>query len=356
MTLSRYIGIVLIVLSGCQEVYEPEVSYDGSVLTVDGILTDKPEQSKIHLAMALPADSSGMGSPLYGAKVSVLDDLSHEIPYRESSFGDYVSENSAFSLQPGRKYTLHITTSNGDKYESSAQELISNQSFDKIYGRITTKPFVWKNHNGDYVHIYNKGIEPFIDFISDPGKSLRFKFNMTILIEYTFDSTNVGKYYAWKKWNINENINITETRYQNGSHEIIAHPLQFIPVEKSWYSLEPELSRINFQIHHLIIILDQYRLNEDTYSFYKIIREQLAADGKLFDPIAAQINGNIRCINDPSKLVFGNFEVSSRETVTFVVMTDYVTNLAYFKKVPNLINIPDEGAVPFKFLPDWWII
>jgi hypothetical protein len=361
MKLSCYFIIVSTFFSACQEVYNPDVDLDLSVLTVDGLLTDNAESYHIHLQMALPTDSSGIGTPVSGAEVSVTDDLSHIYHFNETVNGNYVSGNSVFAVQPGRKYTLRINTIDGNQYESTAQELIPNKEIDKIYGRLTFKPFVWKNQNGEYVRIDNEGVETFIDFFSNPGQSFTFKFNATLLIEYTYldglsdDPLKKTKYWAWGKWDLNENINITETKYQNGNNEIIAHPLPFFPVEKSWYSLEPGLWKINFQVVHWILIIDQFRLNEDSYSFYKKTREQLAAEGKLFDPIAAQINGNIRCTNNPSRLVLGNFEVSSKETVTYVASTDYVTNTVTYRKIPNMINVPDEGAVLLKFLPDWWI-
>jgi Domain of unknown function (DUF4249) len=361
MKLSCYFIIISTFFSACQEVYEPDVDSDLSVLTVDGLFTDNSETYRIHLQMALPSDSSGIGTPVSGAEVSITDDLSHIYPFNETVNGFYVSDSSVFAVHFGRKYTLRILTSDGNKYESSAQELIPDKEIDNIYGRLTLKPFIWKNHNGEYVHIDNKGIETFIDFFSDPEQSFTFKFNATVLIEYTYlerlsdNPYENGKLYAWEKWDLKENINITETRYQNGNHEIIGHPLPFLPVEKSWYSLEPDIWKIDFQVVHWILIIDQFRLNEDSYSFYKKIREQLAAEGKLFDPIAVQINGNIRCTNNPSKLVLGNFEVSSKETVTYVVSPEWLTNTAAYLKIPNLLNIPDEGAVKFKNLPDWWI-
>jgi hypothetical protein len=153
---------------------------------------------------------------------------------------------------------------------------------------------------------------------------------------------------------MNENINITETKYEKENNAIVAHPLSFFPIEKSYYNLEVDFSDTNHKILHWILIVDQFRLNENSYSFYKMIRQQLAAEGKLFDPIAVQINGNIRCINNPGKIVLGNFEVSSKETVTYVVSPVWISNTATYRKIPNLLNIPDEGPGSDS-PPDWWI-
>jgi Domain of unknown function (DUF4249) len=352
MKLSCFFIIVSTVFSGCQELYKPEVDSDLSVLAVDGLLTDNAEPFNIHLQMARQFDSTGIGTPVSGAEVSVTDDLGHIYPFNETAYGNYVSYNSVFAVQPDRKYTLRIYSPDGNQYESSTQELIPNKEIDKIYGRLTTKTYVNTNHYGETVRKDYEGIDTFIDFFSNPGQSYTFRFSVKLLIEFTY-SSGKSRYFAWRKWDLNQNINITGAKYQNRNHEIVAHPLPFFPLENSYYSLEPDLWLYDIHIIHWILIVDQFRLNEDSYNFYKKIRELLAAEGKLFDPIAIQINGNILCTNNPQKLVLGNFEVSSKETTTYVVSPEPISNTVTYLKIPNLLNVPDEGSSETP--PDFWI-
>jgi hypothetical protein len=106
MKLSCFFIIVLTVSSGCQELYHPEVESDLSVLAVDGLLTDKPGPSIIHLQMARQFDSIGNGTPVSGAGVKVKNDLGQIYTFNETAYGNYVSDDSFFAVQPDRKYSL----------------------------------------------------------------------------------------------------------------------------------------------------------------------------------------------------------------------------------------------------------
>jgi hypothetical protein len=352
MKLFLFTIIILVVYTGCQEIYQPEVDSEMSALAVDGLLTDKPDPLNIRLQLARQFDSAGIGTPVLGAGVSVSDDLGHIYPFYEKKYGNYVADNSAFIIQSDRKYVLHINSPDGSQYESSVQELIPNKEIDNIYGRIITKNYVKKNYYGEVETRQYEGIETFVDFLPDHGQTYQFRFNIKLFILYTYSATK-KRNYGWRMWNFNENINITETRYQTASKEIIAHQLSFFPTEKSYYSFEDDLWKNNFHVEHWILIVDKFRLNDDSYSFYKKTRDQLAAEDKLFDPIAIQINGNIKCANNPLKIVLGNFEVSSKETITYVVSADPALNTVTYLKIPNLSNVSDEGSSTSP--PDFWI-
>jgi hypothetical protein len=352
MKLTCYFIILSITFLGCKEIYAPEVNSDLSILTVDGLLTDNAKSYNIQLRMAKSFDSSGIGIPVSDAEVNVTDDMSNIYPFNATANGRYVTDNSVFAIQPGRKYTLHILTTDGNKYESSSQELIQNKDIDKIYGCLTKKTYATENYYGETVQKNYEGIETFIDFFSNPGQSYAFKFNVTLLIEYTyFDSI---KYFAWRKYDLNQNINLTDNKFEKENQEIIGHPLSFFPTEKSLYNIQEQEVSTLYNVVHWILIVDQFRLNKDSYSFYKKTKDQLAAEGKLFDPIAVQINGNVRCTSNYQKLVLGNFEVSSKEIITYVVLPGQVPNSFSYLKIPNLSNISDEGAYKAS-PPDWWI-
>jgi hypothetical protein len=72
--------------------------------------------------------------------------------------------------------------------------------------------------------------------------------------------------------------------------------------------------------------LSQYTLNRETYLYYKSLYGQIQSEGKLFDPVAAQLNGNIKCITDPEKKTIGFFEASA------VSYSEYIVDLR------NLVN------------------
>jgi hypothetical protein len=88
----------------------------------------------------------------------------------------------------------------------------------------------------------------------------------------------------------------------------------------------------------------------------------MQSDGKLFDPIANQLNGNIRCISDPDKRAIGFFEASS---VTFTRYSLDFRNLTNSK--PSIKKIPlifppepngcriDRAGGRYSNIPAFWI-
>jgi hypothetical protein len=88
-------------------------------------------------------------------------------------------------------------------------------------------------------------------------------------------------------------------------------------------------------VHHRILYLKQYTLNNEAYLYYKSLDEQIQSEGKLFDPIAAQLNGNIKCITDPEKKAIGFFEASSVSYSAYMVDFRNLTNFQ-----PSIIKIP----------------
>jgi hypothetical protein len=88
-------------------------------------------------------------------------------------------------------------------------------------------------------------------------------------------------------------------------------------------------------------------MNNDSYLFYKGANDQLAATGKLFDPVTAQLYGNMKCTNNPSKVVLGLFEVSSVTQPAFVVTNDPSNNKVKITKVPY-IDIPSDQSFHYR--------
>ena len=62
------------------------------------------------------------------------------------------------------------------------------------------------------------------------------------------------------------------------------------------------------------------------------MKEQLSSDDALFDPIAQQIEGNMKCVNKPEKKVAGLFEVSSHVMPVFLVYPESENSQPVIKK------------------------
>jgi hypothetical protein len=110
---------------------------------------------------------------------------------------------------------------------------------------------------------------------------------------------------------------------------------------------------INTYEYRRIVRINQFRLNADSYEWYKGVESQATAEGKIFDPLTSQLYGNITCKSEPGKLVLGFFEVSSVLTSSWSVSRNYPYYPITIKSVPNVY--PSNQGFTINTVPDFWI-
>jgi hypothetical protein len=77
------------------------------------------------------------------------------------------------------------------------------------------------------------------------------------------------------------------------------------------YTGIPSSERKTYSLSGRVMYVDQYSLNEDAFRYYQRINDLLTSEGKLFDPISVQLEGNVKCISEQGMLAVGFFEVSA---------------------------------------------
>jgi hypothetical protein len=83
--------------------------------------------------------------------------------------------------------------------------------------------------------------------------------------------------------------------------------------------------------------------------------EQLKSEGKLFDPIAVQIVGNIKCTSNPGNKVFGFFEASSLTSSAFSIdFRNLVNDQPAIKNIPYILPAEPVGHL-INIVPAFWI-
>jgi hypothetical protein len=314
------------------------------MLVVDGRITNQIDAYHIVLTYASQFNSSEKSTPSLGANVYVTDYLGNSFKFNERDKGDYVSDSLQFTGQPGHTYRLHILTTDGTEYESDPQRMFPDVSPDKVYGEFDNEE-VLSGITGLKENTH--GVSIFIDIRNQSDTVPRFRIVSNLVIQYykqEWIPVNGGGYtfqfYCWKTVNINSNFNLTDEQYLLNSASLKAHPAGFL--DDNFYVLAPGYeAKINmedttasaiagssdfFLIHHRILYLNQYTLNNETYLYYKSLYGQIQSEGKIFDPVAAQLIGNIKCKTDTGENAIGFFEASS------VSYSEYVVDLR------NLVN------------------
>jgi hypothetical protein len=316
-----------ILLGSCYEPYNVKVDSNQTVLVVNGMITNESTSYQILLNYAAPFNSGSTGIPADNAVVYVTDNIGIIYPFSNTGNGIYLSNPSQFTGQPGNAYKLHIKTSDGYEYESGSQELFPEAYQDKTYSEFDYKEVLNKS-NGSYA--LSHGGDILVDIANHSDTLPRYRFTSNLITQYFYDYSQPYQkpvyYYCWQTDNANPDINLTGGKYSINSASINKHFVCFVDDNLIYYGLTytagyqgeglpyiaiPTWNYKSCVVTKRILCLIQYTINEETYEYYRNMNLQLQSEGKLFDPIAAQIIGNIKCVTDPFIKVFGFFEASS---------------------------------------------
>jgi len=313
-------------LVNCTEIYEPKINASIEALVVEGLITDGdgPFVIKLSMVKRLSVDTFGVKTLIvHGAKMTITDNEKNSYSFTESSGGNYVLPSN-FKAKIGNTYKLQIKTKDGSIYESNFEKLEIPQSYDSIKAIYTSQDLLDKNNQIQNVTGSDIRVDLF-NSISNGSEKPKCRFDSKVTVQYWYiyrdrdiNGNEIMSYhwanFGWKTYNVNSNNNITTEDLKTAELQIENHSLGFVPFEASSYLLD---------IPNPVIIqylrVDQYTLNSTSYRFYQSANKQLSSDGKIFDPISSQVYGNMRCINYPSKIVLGLFEVSSVRKHAFLI-------------------------------------
>lgn len=341
---------MLVTFVRCTEIYSPTLSSTTDALVVEGLITDSdgPFTIKLSKTVLFTSDSISGLNYVLGAKLTVSDNESHTYTLTDAGKGNYTLP-STFKAKVGDSYKLHIETTDGNIYDSKKEKLLSPLTYDSIHALHNTEDYL----GSDKVLRNVPGSDILVDlFKSVPaGDSVPLcRFNPIITIQYQYirpqkDTVRwYWEYNDWQSFSLNENENITEDPTLKSSALIKNHLVGFAPVGMESYGITPP-DTLSYYLYYLRIY--QYTMNRDSYNFYKDANSQLAASGKIFDPVASQLYGNITCTNHPTKIVLGLFEVSSVTQTAYLLEQGAYSTTALLEKVPY-INIPSSGSTHFK--------
>jgi hypothetical protein len=322
-------------------------------LVINGLITNENTSYQIRISYASPFDSSGTAQPAYASTVNITDDLGNYYSFNDSGNGYYNSDPLQFRGNPGSIYTLHIITADGEKYESDPQRLFSGSFTDSVYAEFGYQETL-NNRTG--LKEYSHGATLMTD-IQDGSQTLpHFRFTTDLLTQYInvvcHPFASCDYYYCWQTENTNLNVNLTGGKYSTNSASVKKHSLCFIGDDLSCYSL---IYFQAFAISSRTIILNQYMLNDEAYAYYTKINELLRSEGKIFDPIATQIDGNIHCLSHPGNKVFGFFEASTVNHVAYKVdFRNLVNAQPLLTKIPYLLP-PQPIGFLLNIVPPFWV-
>jgi hypothetical protein len=298
--------IFFVLVSGCISEFYPTLKSDNEYLIIDARITDK-EGAFVKLSTIKGGETS---SQMLAADVSaeIDDDSGGRIVLTKTSQGVYTSNINGI---PGKSYTLHIITTDGNIYSSSTEIMYSESSIDSIYPAFEFHP--------DYNSKLDKpGAELYVDFNTINTQSKYFR--------WTYDETWIEKtpyrWIAYGTWDKNGNmigINYwpgdTEHNrkcfHYSSSNEVVIKSTELItpgPQKRNSLFFVNDLSG-RFSIGYSVE-LKQYSLTPNAFLYFTQLQKTSELTGSLYDPIPSFIESNIYNVNDPLQKITGFFMVS----------------------------------------------
>jgi hypothetical protein len=320
----QYIFFFLpVVFYGCESYYIPKIDEFPGALVVEGMLTDQNDYAKIQLTRSISFNKSSYYRGDRNATVSIETESGLSYPTIQIGAGLFQTKEKV-KTKIGEGYYLKILTLDREEYHSDVEKMVSPTPIDSIYLTDSTYNDLTYNYWGEPVVKDYRGIN-FSVIPKEPTETeVGFLYKWNALINYNVLSLNYRNidtslntnfnYHCWKQMSSNL-IYVYQYVHDDYINELPMadlHSLSFnslspFPIDSSRFNGDVVLVSTSSFYYHL----RQYTISKEGSKFWRNVKNQSEASGKLFDPVEEQIIGNIHCVSDSTKVAFGYFNVAS---------------------------------------------
>ncbi|MCE1199979.1 MAG: DUF4249 domain-containing protein [Marinilabiliales bacterium] len=344
-----YILCVVTLYIACEDAYKPAIDKSDGTLVVDALVTNDPSKCYVRLSLSGDFYSKEQYGEVTGAKVDLIESTGKVISAYENGTGNFLFKSYP---EAGKGYKLRINWHNLI-FESAQSTMPQIPSITSFYGEDHEKTIYKPDSYGIPKPYTLAGKQFYLDAPVTPTLAY-YRFSIRSLIEWIYfppvkEGPPPPPIYGWESFYERASYNIAGPKNQLAtSGKVEKHPLLMIAYNPQEYLHTDTLGSAGW-----ILMIDQYGTSADSYDYHQKLNSQFAADGTLFDPIQTQIYGNITCKSDPTKVVFGYFDLNSYRQYRYY--TNFSSPLSAFalRELYKYPLIPDEGQVQ-GFKPAWW--
>ncbi|TGE10246.1 DUF4249 domain-containing protein [Hymenobacter fodinae] len=284
--------ICLLVATGCIEPFEPKIAAsDSGYLVVDGAINSHGK-SLIKLSHAVNLNQQTTAPVESKAKVYIEQKNGGRYPLVEGPLGTY--QSAALAISAGQLVRLHFTTVGGKEYASEYTPVNATPEIDSVSWRTEAQGLQL------YVNTHDQVSErPYYRWSYD--ETWEFTSMVPSLLEFepAADKNMPGKmifrvkdiYHCWAS----ENSTAIKlgTTVKLGQNVISQQPLTLLPSNS-----------VKLRYKYSILVR-QYALSAEEYSYWEALRKNTENIGTLFDPLPTQLTGNVHNVADASEPVIG---------------------------------------------------
>ena len=345
-----YILAIITLSVSCEQIYQADLEEVDDLLVVEAVFISNRTQNSVYLYKTRGFYETDSTYPAVGgATVYLTDDNGNNLICYEGYEGVYTLNQM---LDPTRQYSLNIEL-DGETYSSEMQAVPDTPVLDTIYGEFDYQVSVDGTASSSDKIEKEYGFQLYSD-MKYQGSLNHYRFFGRKVLQYndTYDTIQgmlpvTLPIYIWRSIYPSGTFNISGPPEYSTSKDITKHPLEFFP--QNYYKYFPD----TMSFAGWVYIIDQYGLNEDTYKYYEKMNQQLDSDGKIFDPIYIQLEGNITCKTDPDKKVLGNFEISSYAESRCYLLYNRISENLILKRISYFYDVPYSGYLKNE-RPDFW--
>ncbi len=296
---------MLILFNNCvEEITFNDTSFD-KLLVINATITDEYKIHEVTLSRISTLNAvADIDNYEKNAVVSILEDSQITHLFQEKTNGIYESI-MPFKAELGKRYSLHITTTDGEIYESSLEEIQGVNDIDEVYAEPGTDYY-----GTEGITIYAKS-----ESSDKKAKYYKYTYKETYKIiapYFTIEALRivsdvppykVEKYYHNEErqicYNTIASINILQAETNSLSKNIAVKPIRFIKKNDSIIA------------HRYSIEVKQQVQSYEAYTYYSILSKFSTSESVFSQTQQGFLQGNmVPTVNKNNKVV-GYFEVNS---------------------------------------------
>lgn len=279
------------VVMSCLEPYDPpSVKDNPEFLVVESFVDAANGLALVKLSHTIPLASASEPEPEDGATVLLQDEFGNDYQLLNNPQGMY--EATSINLSFEKKYRLYIRTAANKEYQSDFVPVKTAPPIDSITYHI------------DDFNALNINVNT-----HDASKNTRF-YKWQYVETFEYQSHYPANYI------LRDNIIQPRTKLEdihtcwktNSSTEILVSSTQKLvgDIVSNFTLLKIKSSDLRITRKYSILVR-QTGLTEDAYNYWLNVQKTTETLGGLFDPMPAQVVGNIHSITNPDEEVIGYF-------------------------------------------------
>jgi hypothetical protein len=330
----------VLALASCEEKYSPELDAVDELLVVEGLITDAQEKAYVQLSRTQALSSKQVSAEkVSNASLTIEDELGNVFPLEESKKepGKYQTLSELKGV-PSVQYRLNIALENGEVYQSDWDKMPQPIDIRKQQMQKEQRKILEEDGYGGFFEETLDGYEVLASYYSTSGHNYyRIDYSMVFQISKTWYFKGAPPLQAYCMYPVKGRrmayVDVVDFS-SFGEFYLNNHPISFWP--ERFYLFNFQMDSVNDTIASNIEVKHEgvqvqnlvYSLSENAHGFWDAIQNQSSASGKLFDPMEANLPGNIHCTSHPEKEVLGFFGASAltvRQDFIYLDMNPHLT-------------------------------